>query len=107
MERAVRRGGAGGNALPVISSDVMLEHLPGWVVDNETSIRREVAPFVSASDAERIEATRRCCRGAMARLRFHERTEEVLAWTDPIPPTSRAALARLRERYRREGGSSR
>jgi hypothetical protein len=78
----------------------MLPRLPGWVVDNETSIRSEVAPFVAASDAERIEATRRCCRGAMAMLRFCERPREVLDRVDPLPATSVAALARLRGQLR-------
>jgi hypothetical protein len=79
----------------------MLQRLPGWVVDNETSIGSEVAPFVSASDADRIEATRRCCRGAMTMLRFHDDPTQALEWVDPLPETSVAALARLRNRFRR------
>jgi hypothetical protein len=79
----------------------VLPRLPGWVVDNAESIRGEVAPFVSASDAERIDATRRCCRGAMRMLRFHPHPPTILDWVDPLPATSVVALARLRAQFRR------
>ena len=87
--------------LDVLGCIGMLPRLPGWVVDNETSIQREVAPFVSASDAERIDATRRCCRGAMTMLRFHPHPRTILDRIDPLPATSVNALARLRTQFRR------
>jgi hypothetical protein len=74
-----------------------LEQLPGWVIDNDASVREEVAPFVGASMAERWDATRRCCRAAVAMLRFHPHPERVLAHRDPTPESSARALVRLRE----------
>jgi hypothetical protein len=83
---------------------VRLERLPGWVIDNDESVREEVAPYGSATMAERWDATRRCCRGASAILRFHRDPAHVLAARDPLPPSSITALERLREQRRRSPG---
>jgi hypothetical protein len=73
-----------------------LERLPGWVVDNDTSIREEVAPYVDMTMAERWEATQRCCEAAATMLRFHRKPETVFSHRDPLPSSTREALARLR-----------
>ncbi|HUH06116.1 MAG TPA: hypothetical protein VML75_29205, partial [Kofleriaceae bacterium] len=81
----------------VAYSDVVrLERLPGWVIDNDVSVRDEVAPFVGATMAARWEATRRCCRAAATMLRFHRDPERALAYRDPLPESAVAALRRLR-----------
>lgn len=74
----------------------MLTRMPGWVIDNDASVREEVAPYVHATAAECIEATRRCCRGAMTMLRFHPQPATILAHVDPLPASTIEALARLR-----------
>jgi len=79
---------------------VTLDRLPGWIVDNATSVRREVADQIGTSMIERWEATRRACRAARAILRFHARAESVLANPDPLPASSLRALERLRARKR-------
>jgi hypothetical protein len=74
-----------------------LRTLPGWVVDNETSIREEAAPYIHMSMAERWEATRRCCEAASTMLRFNRDPAAVLAHRDPLPPSTVLALRRLRQ----------
>jgi len=74
----------------------MLTRMPGWVIDNDASVREEVAPYVNATAAECIEATRRCCQGAMTILRFHSHPAAILAHVDPLPASTVEALARLR-----------
>jgi hypothetical protein len=73
-----------------------LERLPGWVVDNATSVRDEVAPYVAMTRSERWAATRRCCQAAAAMLRFHRDPRRALEHRDPLPESTRRALDRLR-----------
>ena len=75
-----------------------LDKLPGWVVDERTSVLQEVAPYIDASPSERLAATRACCRAAMNLLRYHSDPARALAWVDPLPEKSKTALARLRAR---------
>jgi hypothetical protein len=75
---------------------VKLDRLPGWVIDDATSVREEVAPYVGASSAERLAVTRACCRSAIRTLKYHFDPQRALAWSDPLPSSTRAALARLR-----------
>jgi hypothetical protein len=77
-------------------SEVRLETIPGWIVDNDTSVRDEVQPFVNASMAERWRATRRCARAARRMLSFHPDPSLALEHRDPLPSSSVEALARLR-----------
>jgi hypothetical protein len=74
----------------------VLERLPGWVVDNATSIGVEVEPYRRMSMLERWRATRRCCESASAILRFNRRPERVLEYRDPLPESTQRALRRLR-----------
>jgi len=73
-----------------------LAKLPGWVIDNDASVREEVAPFTQATTAERWDATRRCCRAAASMLRFHRNPSRALDHRDPLPPSSVSLLQRLR-----------
>jgi hypothetical protein len=74
---------------------VRLDKLPGWIVDNATSVREEVAPYVDLRIEERWRATRRCCRAAAAILRFNRDPERALAYRDPLPESTLRQLARL------------
>jgi hypothetical protein len=60
-------------------------------------VRDEVAPYVDATAAERWEATRRCCRAAIAVLRYHFDPARALAFVDPVPESTLRALERLRQ----------
>jgi hypothetical protein len=73
-----------------------LQRLPGWVVDNETSVNEEAAPYVGMTTAERWAATRRCCEAAAVMLRFSRNPEAGLAHRDALPASSVEVLARLR-----------
>lgn len=75
-----------------------LEKLPGWVVDDVTSVREEVAPYVGATPAELWRHTEDCARDAMWAVRASGLAERVLAYEDPLPASTIAALARLRAR---------
>lgn len=75
--------------------DVRLDKLPGWVIDNDASVRAEVAPMVSASMSERWAATRACARATAAMLRFHRDPRRVLAHRDPLPESWTSLVRRL------------
>jgi hypothetical protein len=72
--------------------------LPGWVVDEDTSIRRETEPLVGATPAQCWSRTQLCARDALWAVRHGIDPERVLAYRDPLPPSTEAALARLRKR---------
>jgi hypothetical protein len=73
-----------------------LAKLPGWAIDDEASVRAEVADWVDASSTERWSATRRCARAAASLLRFHADRSKALEWVDPLPESTRQAIERLR-----------
>lgn len=75
-----------------------LERLPGWVVDDDTSIREEVAEYVGASPERLWELTRACARTAAWALSFHADRSAILEHRDPLPASTIAALTRLREK---------
>jgi hypothetical protein len=74
----------------------VLAKLPGWVVDDVTSVREEVAHLRNTTPAERWELARRCARDALWALRLGDRAERALEYRDPLPESTVAALARLR-----------
>ncbi|MBZ0116272.1 MAG: hypothetical protein K8H88_04740 [Sandaracinaceae bacterium] len=75
-----------------------LAKLPGWAVDDETSVRREVAPYVGATPEELWRHTEDCAKDAMWAVRASGFPERVLSQEDPLPPSTLRALARLRKR---------
>lgn len=78
-----------------------LEKLPGWVVDDATSVRDEVAEYRGVS-AERLwELTRACARASAWTLGFHEDPKAALERVDPVPASTLEALARLRAKATR------
>ena len=74
-----------------------LMRLPGWIVDNTTSVHQEVTSMVGASMAERWEATRRCCQAASAILGFNRDAAAARNYRDPLPESAQVALVRLRK----------
>ena len=82
---------------------VMLAKLPGWVVDDARSVREEVAPLRDATPTELWRLAVLCASDAMWAVRAGGHGEEVLSHRDPLPPSSVAALSRLR-RSAGEGG---
>jgi len=75
--------------------------LPRWVTSNEESVCRETEQARRQTPAERWADTVAAC----DMLRFYWSIpgyeERVRRAVDPLPESSRAALARLRENYRR------
>lgn len=82
----------------------MLARLPGWVVDDVTSVRREVEPFERMTATQRWGATRLCARDALWAVRLGHDPQRVLDFEDSLPPTTVTALERLRARRRRDLG---
>ena len=70
--------------------------LPGWVVDDATSVREEVAEWKDLSVAQRWKLARICSRDAMWAARASGDPQRVLDRVDPLPDSTVAALARLR-----------
>lgn len=75
-----------------------LASMPGWIVDDATSVREEVARYTGMSAAERWRLTEACAKDAMWAARASGMLERVLAHRDPLPESTVAALARLRSR---------
>ena len=73
-----------------------LERLPGWVIDEDASIRDEVAEYLGKSPEQLWEMTKRCARSAVWALSFHADPRVTLEQRDPLPPSTLRALARLR-----------
>ncbi len=74
--------------------------LPGWIVDNTTSVRADVAPYLEVSrEASWALVVRAAALGA-AQLAWNPRPEEARNFRDPLPRSSREALARLRRASR-------
>ena len=74
--------------------------LPGWVIDDAESIRREVEPYRRMSDDERAAQLVLACRASAKLLASHDDPARALAWQDPLPEDSIRKLAALRARYR-------
>lgn len=74
----------------------MLPHLPGWVVDDATSVREEVRSLVGATPAKCWQLAVLCSRDAMWAIRASGMRERVLAHEDPVPESTTRALERLR-----------
>jgi hypothetical protein len=71
--------------------------LPGWVVDDVTSVREEVQEWLSTTPAERWRLAHSCARDAMWAARASGIKSRVLDHVDPLPESSIRALERLRK----------
>jgi hypothetical protein len=76
----------------------VLSKLPGWAIDNDTSVREEVAPWRGLAPAELWRLARMCSRDVVWALRLCDKPERVLEQRDPVPESTLEALARLRRR---------
>ena len=76
---------------------MVIEKLPGWVVDEETSVAEEVAAYVGASPETLWRHTEDCAQDAMWAVRASGMAERVLAQVDPLPESTVRALERLRK----------
>lgn len=74
----------------------MRTRLPGWVVDDDTSIREEAAEWAGLTPAQRWRLATLCARDVMWAARASGAPERVLDHTDPLPESTVAVLARLR-----------
>lgn len=78
----------------------MLEALPGWVVSDAVSIRREMAALEDLTPEQCWEMALRCTRDALWALRLGDKSEAALAYQDPVASSTQAALERLPAEYR-------
>lgn len=74
----------------------MLTKLPGLVVDNDTSVREEVAHLRGLSADDLWHLTIACSNDAMWATKLGGMMERGLAYVDPLPESTVSALARLR-----------
>jgi hypothetical protein len=74
--------------------------IPGWVVSNLDSVRREAARYRDMTPEQKIDLVASACRTAATLLDASPNRDHALTLVDPLPPTSAAALERLRRQYR-------
>ncbi|MBI5499959.1 MAG: nitroreductase family protein [Deltaproteobacteria bacterium] len=92
----------GGRAERVAGTTSLRGALPGWVIDDTESVRREAEPYRQMSCEHRMRHLSLVCRDAWRLAISRPDREAVLAYCDPLPESSVAALARLRAQARRE-----
>jgi hypothetical protein len=74
----------------------MLPRLPAWVVDDDASVRAEVAEWRGTTAAQRWRLAILCSRDALWAVGASGRGPQILEHVDPLPASTAAALARLR-----------
>jgi len=74
----------------------MLKALPGWVVDNQSSVAREAEPYVALTPEERADCLVQVCRTAMSIAKSRPDSARVFAFRDALPASTELALRRLR-----------
>lgn len=75
--------------------------LPRWVISNAASVWRETERARRQTPAERWEELVGACQTLRLYWSLPGYEERVRKAVDPLPDSSRRALARLREAYRR------
>jgi hypothetical protein len=70
--------------------------LPKWVVDNQSSLRDEAAPYIGLSPEERVRLLAAACRAGARLLRARPDAARLLDGIDPLPESTERALHRLR-----------
>lgn len=73
-----------------------LETLPGWVISDEESVRADVARYVGMSADALWREVEDCARDAIWAIRASGFAAHVLAFEEPLPESTVAALKRLR-----------
>lgn len=79
----------------------MLDKLPGWVVDNATSVREECEPYRNLSPQQHGEILRSVCQAAVNLAMSRADRDRVFNWKDKLPASTLAALERLRSTHGR------
>jgi hypothetical protein len=59
-------------------------------------VSEDVAPVRGLTPEQRLELVASVCRSALALLNLHPKRDQLLARRDPVPPSTRDALRRLR-----------
>lgn len=77
-----------------------LRKLPGWILSNEESVRREAAPYREMTPERRLALGAAACKSAMRLALATTGPAIVFGYRDPLPEPSRRALERLRARWR-------
>ena len=72
--------------------------LPQWVVDDDASIRAEMAPYVNATPEELWRLTEACARDALWAPAAPDVREAALAYQEPLPRPTQLAPEPLRIR---------
>lgn len=75
--------------------------MPGWVIDERTSVREDVARYVGMRPDRLWREVEDCARDAMWAIRASGFPARAMRYEAPLPPSTTVALARLREDYRR------
>ena len=81
-------------------ADPVIGELPGWVVDDVTSVLREVERYRGMTSAELWRETEDCAEDAMWAVRASSFPARALSYVDPLPESSARALERLRRSRR-------
>lgn len=81
----------------------MDERLPGWVRRPDHPLRQEADRYRGMSPEERARHLAAVCRDAMRLVAARPDADRVRRRRDPLPESSRAVLARLREGGGRTG----
>src|SRR4029450_5371940 len=100
-EPGARGGSPDGTARRHAIYSASMARLPKWVVDNRTAVDREAAPWRGRSPEEHHRALAAACRAAARQLAQRADRERLLAYRDPLPDSTLAALRRLRAAARR------
>ena len=72
--------------------------LPPSLRKERHTLQEEVAWARSLSPEQRLAVTAMLCRDAVTLLQMNPNRDRVLALRDPVPESTRRALARLRQR---------
>jgi hypothetical protein len=74
----------------------MAIELPGWVVDDVTSVRREVEDWKATTPAERWRLAVLCSRDAVWAAKASGNPQRIFDHVDRLPDSTVRALERLR-----------
>lgn len=76
----------------------MSGELPGWVIDDTSSVLEEVKEWRGLTPRELWRLAEACSRDAMWAIRASGMAQRILDHVDPLPESTIRALERLRQR---------